>query len=170
MNREGHNNVNFFTGIEVERTLAQNQRTLFVVGVQPIETIREVIKSQTTGIDHIYFGANHSVPIMSFDNLEWKEWEDMIMAFLDEYVCTLDVDVNNVTGLVEGPLCEHFNFIPMISVKLPYLQLLGTNATIKIDDKDFAATNKGVWCHNISELLDPNKFTHWSKYTKDKPL
>jgi hypothetical protein len=67
-------------------------------------------------------------------------------------------------------MVEYNNFLPMISVKLPYLQLLGYNATIKLDDKDFAATNPGVWCHQLHDLKDRTKFTDWSKYTKDEVI
>jgi hypothetical protein len=84
------------------------------------------------------------------------------------FLCTLDLDVKSAEGLIEGPLIEYNNFIPMISVKLPYLQLLGYNAIIKLDDKDFAATNPGVWCHSLHDLKDRTKFTDWSKYTKDE--
>ena len=41
---------------------------------------------------------------------------------------------------------------------------------VKEKTKDFAATNPGVWCHNIHDLQDRSKFTDWSKYTKDKTL
>jgi hypothetical protein len=58
----------------------------------------------------------------------------------------------------------------MISVKLPYLQLLGYNAIIKLDDKDFAATNPGVWCHQLHDLKDRKVFTDWSKYTQDEVI
>jgi hypothetical protein len=57
----------------------------------------------------------------------------------------------------------------MISVKLPYIQQLGYNATIKLDDKDFAATNPGVWCHSVHDLMKRDQaFTDWYKYTKDE--
>ena len=84
--------------------------------------------------------------------------------------CTLDIDVAQVEGLLESALVEFNNFIPMISVKLPYIRLLGYNATLKIDDRDFAATNPGVWCHSLHTLQNRNKFTPWSKYTKDKTI
>jgi hypothetical protein len=84
------------------------------------------------------------------------------------YWCTLDIDVREVEGLLESGLTEHHKFIPMISVKMPYLQQLGYNATIKLDDKDFAATNPGVWCHSLHSLTDRSTFTNWSKYTKDE--
>ena len=58
----------------------------------------------------------------------------------------------------------------MISVKLPHIQQLGYNATIKLDDVDFDATNPGVWCHSVHSLQNRNTFTPWSKYTKDTTL
>jgi hypothetical protein len=83
-------------------------------------------------------------------------------------LCTLDLDVSAVEGLIEGPLVEYNNFIPMISVKIPYIQQLGYNATIKLDDRDFAATNPGVWCHSLHTLKDRAVFTDWSRYIKDE--
>ena len=95
----------------------------------------------------------------------------MIYHWLDRgYLCTLDIDVACVEGLLESGLTEHRNFIPMISVKLPYLQQLGYNATIKLDDVDFAKSNPGVWCHSLHNLMDRQVFTDWSKYTKDETL
>jgi hypothetical protein len=95
----------------------------------------------------------------------------MIGPFLKEgWLCTLDLDVACVEGLAESTLVEHNNFIPMISVKLPYMKLLGYNATIKLDDKDFAATNPGVWCHNLHDLQNRDRYTAWSRYTKDKVI
>jgi hypothetical protein len=168
MIREGHEDVRFFQGKEVEHTPAHGKQTLFVVGVQPLADIALNLK----GADHIYFGANMSFPNPDINDMEtWQAWEGMIKPFLDKgYMCTLDIDVKCVEGLAEGGLCEFNNFIPMISVKLPYLQLLGYNATIKLDDKDFAATNPGVWCHSLHDLMDRKVFTDWSKYTKDEPL
>jgi hypothetical protein len=94
----------------------------------------------------------------------------MIFPFLMQaYWCTLDLDVSCVEGLLESGFTENHNFIPMISVKLPYIQQLGYNATIKLDDKDFAATNPGVWCHSVHNLMKRDgSFTDWHKYTKDE--
>jgi len=169
MNREGHNNVKFFTGTEVEHTPAFGKKTLFVVGLQSATDI----KNHLADCGHIYFGANMSFPssIRTNDSVFWTPWEQMIQHFLDQaYQCTLDIDVSQVEGLLESGLCEHNNFIPMISVKIPYIRQLGYNATIKIDDKDFAATNPGVWCHSLHNLQKRSVFTDWSKYTKDEPL
>jgi len=170
MNRPGHENVNMFFGVEVEHTPAYRMRTLFVIGVLPVTEIQEVLDSAKGTIRHIYFGANHSFPRCNTDDIDvWQPWENMITPFLKAgYMCTLDIDSTCVEGLCESSLPEYNNFIPMISVKLPYIQLLGYNATIKLDDKDFAATNPGVWCHSLHELRDRKVFTNWSEYTKDE--
>lgn len=168
MNREGHDNAKFFYGTEVEHTPALGKKTLFVVGVQTTDDIAAHLQ----GSEHIYFGANQSFPNLAINDADaWWAWEDMITTFLKkDYICTLDIDVGCVEGLLESGLCDRHNFIPMISVKLPYIKLLGYNAVLKIDDKDFAATNPGVWCHSIHELQNRDHFTDWSKYTKDETL
>ncbi len=168
MNREGHEDTKFFYGTEVEHTPALGKKTLFVVGVQTTNDIAAHLQ----GCEHIYFGANQSFPNLAINDADaWWAWEDMITTFLKkDYLCTLDIDVRCVEGLLESGLCERHNFIPMISVKLPYIHQLGYNSVLKIDDKDFAATNPGVWCHSIHELQKRDHFTDWSKYTKDKTL
>ena len=168
MDRPGHHNTKLFVGTEVEYSPAYGQKTLFVVGIQENDLIEAaVIAHKCT---HIYFGANQSFPKIDTNNADWTRWENMIIPFLMRgYWCTLDIDVNQVEGLLESGLTEHHKFIPMISVKLPYLQQLGYNATIKLDDKDFAATNPGVWCHSLHSLTKrKGVFTDWSNYTKDE--
>ena len=160
--------VTLFVGTEVEHTPAYGKRTLFVVGVRPVEEIEQALAD--AGVEHIYFGANQSFPKLDVnDSFNWSLWEEMIYHFLEkDYLCTLDIDVQCVEGLTEAGFTEYHNFIPMISVKLPYVQLLGYNATIKLDDKDFKATNPGVWCHSLHELKSRRNFTDWSKYTQDQ--
>jgi len=168
MIRAGHDDVAFFTGTEVEHTPAFGKKTLFVVGLQTADDIA----AHMQGCEHIYFGANQSFPNINTDDyVKWSQWQDMIYPLLDlGYLCTLDINVAQVEGMLEGSFTEYHNFIPMISVKLPYIKLLGYNATLKLDDKDFAATNPGVWCHSIHELQNRDHFTDWSKYTKDQVL
>jgi hypothetical protein len=170
MKREGHDNVRFFFGKEVEHTPAYDMDTLFVVGVQAVEDIKDALARSTYETDHIYFGANMSFPNPPVNDFHaWNSWEDMICPFLEAGMwCTLDLDVNAVEGLTESRMIEYHHFIPMISVKLPYVKQLGYNATIKLDDRDFAATNPGVWCHSLHTLQNREVFTPWSKYTKDE--
>jgi len=83
---------------------------------------------------------------------------------------TLDYDVKYHEIILDYGFIEYSTFIPMISVKLPYINQLGYNATLKLDDKDFKATNPGVWCHSLHELQDRKVFTDWTKYTKDEVI
>jgi hypothetical protein len=174
MNRQGHEDTNFFVGTEIEASPVNGHRTLFVVGLQTNEDIDwkrgEIDAKARNPITHIYFGANQSFPNPALTDAEtWSKWERMIQHWLDRgYWCTLDLDSSAVEGLCEGGLCEQAQFIPMISVKLPYIKLLGYNATIKLDDKDFRATNPGVWCHSLHDLMDRKCFTSWDQYTKDE--
>ena len=83
---------------------------------------------------------------------------------------TLDFDAKYCAGKHRWltDLCEHQNFIPQISLKIPNLTKYNNNATIKIDDTDFRATNDGVWCHSVDSLTTQETFTGWSQYTKDE--
>jgi hypothetical protein len=165
MKREGHDNVDFFKGVEVERTPAFGKKTLFVVGIQPIDSIIAHIH----GEEHIFFGANHSFNPQS--PAEWRAWESMIMYFLERgRLCTLDIPISAVEEFHEGGLCEYRNFIPQIRVSVPYTKLWNYNTMLKIDDKDFDATNPGVWCHSLHSLMSRETFTSWDDYKGDREL
>ena len=109
---------------------------------------------------------------MSFNpegNTEWKDWDFMLIELLKSDIwVTLDYDVKHHENVLEGGMTEYDTFIPMISIKLPYIKQLNYNACIKLDDKDFKATNPGVWVHSVHNMLDRKVFTDWSKYTKDE--
>lgn len=174
MNREEYKNnndqpVNFFTGIEVEKSPANGLHTLFVVGDPDIEYIARLL-TQHTGpeITHIYFGANQSFHPSTFEELD-DEWVPTIIHFLTlGYWCTLDFD-HSLTSLVqESSLFQYMQFIPMISVKFPDIRHLGYNATLKLDDADFKFSNHGVWCHSLNELQSREAFTSWSEYNDDE--
>lgn len=172
MKRTGHDNARFFFGTEVEHTPAYGMNTLFVIGVQPGDDIEYHLEQHPGEIEHVYFGANQSFPESIGNNARvWDLWSGMIFSCLAQgYWCTLDLDVRNVEGLLESGLTEHSQFIPMISVKLPYISQLGYNATLKLDDVDFAKSNAGVWCHSVLELQKRSAFTPWANYTKDEVI
>ena len=163
------NDVIFFTGIEIEHTPAYGKRTLFVVGIQDVDKIMELARKE--GCDHIYLGANHSFNDVSFAAQE--AWEHLGLELLrQDFWVTLDFDVRYYDAILDT-LCflnEYDRFIAQISVKLPYLGNLNYNACVKIDDKDFKATNPGIWVHQVHDLMDRKVFTDWSKYGKDKVI
>jgi hypothetical protein len=167
MNRQGHEDINFFYGQEVEHTPAHGKNTLFVVGVQNVDDIAKAISHASNfPVEHIFFGANHSFDPQN--NLDWQRWESMVEHFLKlGYLCSLDIPVTAVAAFNETGLCEYRNFIPQIRISVPYIQLWNYNTMIKIDDMDFDATNPGVWCHRLHSLKDPAVFTDWDAYNKD---
>jgi len=165
--------VEFFVGNEVEHTPAFGKFTLFVVGVQPIEEIKRRLDDaaeyldESRHINHIFFGANHSFNPQN--NLDWQRWESMIQYFLDlGYLCSLDIPISAVEQFNETGLNERDNFIPQIRVPIPYIRQWNYNTMIKIDDKDFKATNPGVWSHYLHDLQNHDRFTDWAQYKNDK--
>ena len=158
--------INFFVGTEIEHTPAYGLKTLFVVGVHPTDIIESLAKNKD--VKHIFFGANHSFN-PGYDNYnEWKSWEDMIIHFLNkDYLCSLDIPLSAVEQFNDGGLNEYNNFIPQIRVPIPYIKLWNYNTMLKIDDKDFKATNPGVWSHSLHTLMDRKNFTDWSQYKND---
>ena len=162
--------ITFFVGLEIERTPAFGMQTLFVVGVHDPQIITSMAKQN--GCTHLYFGANQSFPNPDVNDADaCRPWEEMIAECLaGGFWCTLDLDIKSAEALLESSLTESRRFIPQISVKLPYMQQLGYNATIKIDDKGFEATNPGVWCIPLSELTQRKYFTNWDEYGNDEIL
>jgi hypothetical protein len=157
--------INFFVGTEVEHTPAFGMRTLFVTGVQSGSDIQA--RALAYKCNHIFFGANHS--FNPTDYKEHKAWEEMIMLFLkSDYLCSLDIPLNQVEEFNDGGLNEWNNFIPQIRVPIPYIKLWNYNTMLKIDDKDFKATNPGVWSHSLHALMDRKNFTDWSQYKNDE--
>jgi len=163
-------NVTFFKGIEVEKTPAYGLKTLFVTGLNDVSIIRQHLEDEK----HIFFGANHSFKPHKREKSAYdyyNEWDKMIETFLNEgYWCSLDIPITAAEEFLDGPLVEYENFIPQLRVPVPYVKQWNYNTMLKIDDKDFKATNPGVWCHSLHDLLDREKFTDWTKYTLDKPV
>jgi len=161
------NAVVSFIGTEVENTPMLGHKTLFIVGIQDIEAIIRVASDEN--IEHIYLGAN-----MSFDpetESERDDWDTMIDSLLNAgFWVTLDYDIFYHEYVLEAGYNEQNKFISMISVKLSYIDQLNYNACVKIDDKDFKASNAGVWVHSARDLLPRDKFTAWEQYTQDKPV
>ena len=174
MDRPGHQDTEFFWGDEVECTPAHGEPTLFVVGYQTQEAIDGALQSPnfdiTPGvIRHIFFGANDSFHPRGAD--EHTAWESVIRTYLDRgFWCSLDIPFDQVAEFNEGGLCERDRFIPIIKVPIPYIGLWNYNTCVKIDDRDFAATNPGVWVHQLHDLKRRSRFTPWSDYEKDKTV
>jgi len=167
LNTEERQGVIFFTGYEVEHTVAHGMYTLFVVGTPSLEHILEW--AQRCEVKQIYFGTSQSFNPETYD--DWKTWNKLIQGCLEAgyWVC-LDFDVKYAEEIHEDGWCENNRFIPMISVKLPYIKLYNYNTTLKIDDKTWGSTNPGVWTHQLHRLMSIHKYTHWDQYTQDSEI
>ena len=171
LNTEERQEVTYFTGYEVEHTVCYGMFTLFVVGTPPLE---EILMQATCGSDkvtHIYFGTSQSFNPKSISHEEYKAWDEVIIGCLKAgYWVTLDFGVEHIEGILESAYNEYNRFVPMISVKLPYINQLNYNATLKLDDRTWGATNPGVWTHQLHDLMSKKHYTHWDQYTNDTTL
>lgn len=170
MNRDGHNNVSFFVGPEVEHTPAYSKRTLFVVGKQDVEEILKQANSNRT--THIFMGANHSFSVDLSDRTLY--WDKTITALLDKgFWVTLDYQAHehkDVLQVLNAGIWQSRLFVPLLGVRIPKIETSSPNLTVKIDDVDFKATNRGVWCMHFHEVTDSNRFTDWQDYESDSVI
>jgi hypothetical protein len=168
LNTKERQDVVYFTGYEVEHTICYGMFTLFVVGTPPIEEI--LTKAKEADVKHIYFGTSQSFNPTAISHEEYKVWDEVIIGCLKaDYWVSLDFGVEHIEGVLESAYNEYPRFVPMISVKLPYINQLNYNATLKLDDRTWGATNPGVWTHHLQSLMSKDKYTHWDQYTQDTP-
>ena len=170
MNRDGHKDVVFFIGPEVEHTPAYSRRTLFVVGKPDLEEILKQAKDNR--VTHIFMGANHSFNVDSTDGTLY--WDKTITALLDRsFWVTLDYQAHehkNVLMILNAGIWQSRLFVPLLGVRIPKIETSSPNLTVKIDDSDFKATNRGVWCMHFHEVTDSNRFTDWQDYESDSVI
>jgi hypothetical protein len=168
LNTEERQAIVYFTGYEVEHTICYGMKTLFVVGTPPLEEI--LAKAKETEVTHIYFGTSQSFNPKAVTHEEYVAWDEVILGCLrSDYWVSLDFGVEHVEGVIESGYSEYARFVPMISVKLPYINQLNYNATLKLDDITWGKTNPGVWTHHLQSLMSKDKFTYWDQYTQDTP-
>jgi hypothetical protein len=138
--------------------------TLFVVGTPPLNEILK--KAKKAKVTHIYFGTSQSFNPVTAD--DYAPWDEVIKGCLQEnYWVSLDFDVKHIEDVIESSYSEYDRFVPMISVKIPYIKQLNYNATLKIDDITWGKTNSGVWTHQLHDLMSKDKYTYWDQYTQD---
>ena len=169
LNTDERQDVVYFTGYEVEHTVAYGMFTLFVVGTPPLEEI--LAQARQHDVKQIYFGTSQSFNPKDISQEEYSAWDEVIVGCLDAgYWVALDFGVEHIEGVLESSYNEYAKFIPMISVKLPYINQLNYNATIKLDDRTWGSTNPGVWTHHLQSLMSKDKFTFWDQYTQDTEI
>lgn len=165
LNTNGRQNVTYFVGTEIENTPMKGEQTLFVVGTPDINEIMDIANSNN--IKHLYFGTSQSFQPKTTE--DWARWSVMLTTLLkNKWICTLDFGVEYAPEMLNWGWVEYNNFIPMISVKLPYIKQFNYNATLKLDDTTWGHSNPGVWCHPLHELQTRDVYTDWREYVGDK--
>jgi hypothetical protein len=131
--------------------------------------LKEILEqAKHHGVKQIYFGTSQSFNPKNISHEEYHAWDDVIIGCLKaDYWVTLDFGVEHIEGVLESAYNEYPRFVPMISVKLPYINQLNYNATIKLDDRTWGDTNPGVWTHHLQSLMTKDKYTYWDQYTQD---
>jgi hypothetical protein len=168
---DGRQRVDYFVGTEVENTTMKGEKTLFVVGIKPAEEIYKILETveAAQGVRHIYLGTSQCFHPKTIE--DWKEWDAFITRLLKANLwVTLDFGVEYASDMLEWSWNEFDNFVPMISVKLPYIKQFNYNATLKIDDTTWGHSNPGVWCHSLHELMSRDVYTDWKDYKGDTPV
>ena len=154
----------FFVGTEVEHTPAHGQKTLFVVDKQDPNEIVEYARGYNC--THVYIGANHS-----FVGDDRHHYSLMIKKIIKEPLyCTLEMtnEVYKECNSWLNKFSKEPYFIPNIRIELPKITHMNYNTTIKIGDVDYNATNPGVWCYRLNDLLQSDHFTGWNEYRQDQ--
>ena len=159
--------VAFFVGAEVERTPTEGMKTLFVVDLQRTATVLR--HAEKNSCKHIYFGANHSYKVMN--GQEVQSIASQLQYFLErDYHVTIDMNpaykgFSEITKLLSYP-----KFTIVYGVTVENVKDIQGNVVIKIDDRDFKATNPGVWCWSVKDMMKKKNYTAWEEYGDDKTL
>lgn len=160
-----YDNIELFTGKEVEHTPVYGKPTLFVNGKTPVEDIL------TYDIPHVYMGANHCNIDPTVEELSY--YNNTIKTLLEQgYWVTMDFNSSLYDIMLEALddyIWNNDKFVPIVSVHIQKVKTVNPNLTIKITDKEFRGVNGGVWCMSNTEL-PTEKFTPWSAYLDDEAI
>ena len=162
--------VDYFTGIEVENTKAKGLRTLFVVDIQDPKEV--ISRARQQNAVHVYLGANHSY------HKDWVRMRngfyDMVKACIDKgLIVSLNFWAHELTQAKNDikELWTHEKFIPQLSISIPNINTENTYLNIKIDDNSIQQqTNKGVWCFDLYDVIKDEYVTTWNQFANDKPI
>ena len=157
--------VNVFSGIEIEHTPAYGKQTLFLARNDLyFDQIEEMAKK--VGAEAVYFGANRT-----FMYNHATQINQMIRLLNKGYYVTIDYPHSlhkEVKARFEG-IWTHERFIPFCSIIFPKSED-DDNLCIKVDDVDFDSTNPGVWTMTMDHFKQSAGFTSWKEYKQDEPI
>lgn len=147
-------NPKFFLGLEVEKTAAHNEPTLFCRGDVSLDEIIEQLDEPNRHITHVYLNHNHT---------ELFDAHNKIDFLLDDgFYVTWEVSLTFFNEYSRFPV--HDRFITLVTI--PVRGAERNNAYLKVDDVGFDVTNSGVWTFNVRDLRGFK--TEWFEYKDDK--
>jgi len=166
MSKHVDSDAAYYIANQVENTPTNGLPTLFIVGMRNISEIEHYLE-EAKGIKNIHLGAQGSF-------YKKTGWNEVLVELLKrDYQVSMEYPPDAhyyLLGQLDEEIWSNRKFIPVISLKLPHLTKLNQNATLKIDDESFEATNDGVYCTSMREVMDSNRFTPWHDYGVAKVL
>lgn len=162
-----YDDVVYYIGKNVEKTLAFGKQTLFLNQFRPSHLVIDIANDRKC--EHIYIGAGGSFsPAQPW---EWKEYDVLVEELTAAgFLVTVEHNLTQSEWFLESGFVENSMVIPVLSIEIPYIAQYGHNSCLKITDKSFGATNPGVWVHSYNEITKDDAFTHWNEYKDDLPI
>ena len=162
-----HDDVVYYIGTNVERTMAFGMKTLFLNEMRPFQMVIDIANDRDC--THVYIGANGTFKPVT--DLQWEEYSILIEGLTKaDFIVTMEHNLTQSAWFLESCWADNNMVIPVLSVEIPYISQYGNNSCLKITDKGFGETNAGVWVHSYNDITKTDAFTHWSKYKEDLPV
>ena len=162
-----HNDVVYYTGINVEKTPAFGKKTLYVMKKRPAKMIIDIARDREC--THIYFGAQGS--FKPAYPKQWAEYELLVNDLTSAgFFVTVEHDIKYSEDFLDSEFVENNMCIPVLSITVPYLEQYRYNGCVKFNDSGFDKTNAGVWVHSLHSITATSAFTHWADYKDDLPI
>ena len=159
------NDVNVFSGLEIEHTPAYGLQTLFLARNDlTFDQIQEL--AVLSNAEAIYYGANRS-----YMHNHYQQVLQVIKFIEHGYYVTVDYpfELHQMVSQKYALTWKHEKFIPFCSIIFPDSEE-DTSLCFKIDDIDFNKTNPGVWTMSMEDFKSKAGYTKWDDYKRDKPI
>ena len=157
--------VNVFSGLEIEHTPAYGKQTLFLA--RNDLTFDQIISlAVASDAEAVYFVANRSY--MHSHAMQLAQ----IHQLLDRgYWVTVDYpyELHRLVSKKFATCWTHEKFIPFCSIIFPYTED-DKQLCFKVDDEDFNKTNTGVWSMSMADFKSKAGYTKWEEYKQDEPI
>ena len=157
--------VNVFSGKEIEHTPAYGLQTLFLARNDlTYEQVKDLCVE--VNAEAVYYGANRT-----FLNNIANQPLQINRLLNDGYYVTIDYQykLHDEVKKRYSAVWQHEKFIPFCSIIFENSEE-DTKMCFKIDDVDFNKTNKGVWAMSMEDFKSKAGYTQWEQYKQDQPI